>query len=102
MMARSISVQILACFLCPIIFVVALDTLPDPPAVKPQGGQNNSVSQPVYNPAVAKENRALDCLPSGARLQANFISNGQGFEMGRPASEPLVRQATDTSPPRLS
>ena len=101
MTAKSMSVQILASFLCLIIFAAALDTLPDPPAVKPQSSQNNSVSQLACQLAVATLNHVLDYLRSSVHLQAGFISIGQGFEVQRPAAVPFIRQATDTSPPRL-
>lgn len=96
-------VQIAACLLCLLIVSGSLDTLPDPPAVKPQRNQNNLVSQLDYHVPVAAKNHASDRLTCAPHFQARFFSFGQISESRGPSHKlTFVRQATDTSPPCFS
>jgi hypothetical protein len=96
-------VQIAACLLCLMIAGGSLDSLPDPPAVKPQRNQNNLVSRLDYHVPVAAKQHALDCLACATHFQASLFSFDQIFESGGPSCKlTFVRQATDTSPPCVS
>jgi hypothetical protein len=95
-------VQIAACLLCLMIAGGSLDSLPDPPAVKPQRNQNNVVSRLDCHVPVAAKQHALDCLAC-AHFQAILFSFDQIFESRGPSRKlTFVRQATDTSPPGVS
>jgi hypothetical protein len=102
MTAASIDVRILACFMGLLIVAGALDTLPDPPAVKPPSIQKNPVSQLLHPIAVATPPCTAKCLASGLHVRAGLIPSRQGFEGAASADDPFVLQATDASPPRLS
>jgi hypothetical protein len=100
---KTMRVQIAACFLCLMIVVGSVDSLPDPPAVQPQRSQNNLVSQLHYHVAVAAGNHASDCLACAPHFQASLFSFDQIFEGRGPFYKlTFVRQATDTSPPCFS
>jgi hypothetical protein len=97
---KTMRVQIAGCLLCLMIVSGSLDTLPDPPAVKPQRNQNDLVSQLDYHLAVAVETHALDCTTCAPYVQARLFSFGLIFEGRGPSYDStFVRQATDTSPP---
>jgi hypothetical protein len=97
---KPMRVQIAAWLLCLVIVGGAIDTLPDPPAVKPQSLQKNLIPQLDDHVAVTAENQALESLACAVHIQAGTFSFGQSFE-DRQVSYDLtfVRQATDTSPP---
>jgi len=99
---NSINARILACFLCLLLIGAALDTLPDPPAVKPQRSQNHLASPLLHQVKVLAEHRALDGLTTGFHLQADLSSNGQSFAAQLASLEPLVFRAADASPPTIS
>lgn len=100
---KTMRVQIAACLLCMMIVGGFLDSLPDPPAVRPQRNQNNLVSQLDYDVRPAAMNRASDCVTGAPHFQASFFSFGQIFESsGTSHKLAFVRQATDTSPPCFS
>ena len=95
--------QIAACLLCLVILGGSLDTLPDPPAVRPQRNQGSLASQRDYHVGVVAEHHALDGLTRASHFQAGSFSFGQIFERRGPSYEPaFVGQAADTSPPRFS
>lgn len=78
----------------------SLDGLPDPPAVKPQGSQNNLVSPLHYHVLFLAKSHASDCLGSVPHFQASLFFIGQIFQNRGPSCALiLVRQATDPSPP---
>jgi hypothetical protein len=91
------AVRILACLLCFAMCGGALDSLPDPPAVKPKSSQLPGIA-PIHHVSAAAENRLFERLALGVQLQADLVSNVQSFE-GERCSEPLIRYATDISPP---
>jgi len=96
-------VQIAACLLCLMVVGGSLDSLPDPPAVKPQHNQNNLVSQLDCHVPLAAESHASDFLTCTPHLQAEVSSIGKIFEGGGSSHKlAFVRQATDTSPPCFS
>jgi len=96
-------VQIVACLLCLMIVGGSLDTLPDPPAVKPQRNQHSLVSRLDYHVPVVAMNHASDCLACAPHFQASLFSFGQIFDSRGPSCKLIfVRQATDTSPPCFS
>lgn len=94
-------IQITACLLC--LMMVGVDGLPDPPVAKPQGNQNNLVSQLRYNVLFVPKSHVSDCLASVPHFRASLFSIGQIFQNRGPSyTLTLVRQATDTSPPCFS
>jgi hypothetical protein len=93
-------VQIAACLLCLMVVGGSLDSLPDPPAVKPQHNQNNLVSQRDYHVPLAAESHASDRLTCAPHFQASFFLLGQTSESRCPSHKLIfVSQAADTSPP---
>jgi hypothetical protein len=100
---RMMRVQIVACLLCLLLVGGSLDTLPDPPAIKPQGNRNNVVSQIHHQLPVATKYQTSDCLAGASHFQASQFSVRHIFEGNGPSYKlTFVRQATDTSPPRFS
>jgi len=96
-------VQIAACLLCLMVAGGSLDSLSDPPAVKPRRNQSNLVSRLDHHVPVTAKQHALNCLACATQFQASLFSFDQVFESGGPSSKPtFVRQATDTSPPCVS
>jgi hypothetical protein len=99
---KDTRVQITACLLCLVIVGGSLDRLPDPPAIKPHGNQNNLVSRLDCHVAAAM-NHASDCPAATPHLQDSLFSFGQIYEStGSSHKLIFVRQATDTSPPDFS
>lgn len=97
---KAMRVQIAACLLCVMVVGGSLDSLPDPPAVRPQHDQNNLISQRDYHVPLAAESHASDFLTCAPHLHAEFSSIGKVFEGGDSSHKfAFVRQATDTSPP---
>ena len=100
---KIMRIQIAACLLCLMLVGGSLDGLPDPPVVKPQGNQNNLVSQLRYNVLFVAKSHVSDCLASVPHFRASLFSIGQIFQNRGPSCTlTLVRQATDTSPPCFS
>jgi len=97
------TVRIAACLLCLMMVGGSLDGLPYPPAVKPQGNQNNLVRQLHHHVLFVAKSHVSDCLASALHFRASLFSIDQIFQNRGPSYPPiLVRQATDTSPPRFS
>jgi len=104
---KIMRIQIAACLLCLMLVGGSLDGLPDPPVVKPQGNQNNLVSQLRYqlryDVLFVAKSHVSDCLASVPHFRASLFSIGQIFQNRGPSCTlTLVRQATDTSPPCFS
>src|SRR4029077_8545100 len=96
---KTMRAQIAACLLCLLIVGASLDGLPDPPAVKPQGGRNNLVSQFHSHVPFAAKNHPSDCPAAAPHIQASLFSFGQLFEGRGPSCDrTFVHQATYTSP----
>jgi hypothetical protein len=102
MMAKPTIVRILTCLLCLIVVGAVLDSLPDPPAVKPSSIQKNPVSRLTHSPFAATTTFTSDCLSCSLQLHINFIPTAQVLESPSFPSEPFVFHAADTSPPRPS
>jgi hypothetical protein len=93
-------VQIAVWLLCLVFVGGAIDTLPDPSAVKPQNLQKNLILQLVDRVAVTAEKHALDSVARDGHLQAGMFLFGQNFEGEIFSNGPtFVRQSTDSSPP---
>lgn len=103
MKAPLIIAKILTCLLCLIIVGVALDSLPDPPAVKPPSIQKYSNFRLIHTPVSATANLASNCLSCRLQLHPDFARATQAFESAvLLLTEPFVLQAADASPPRRS
>ncbi len=91
--------------ICLLLFVAAVDTIPDPPAINPPSGHSLRISAPHVSGASTAFEKEWLATP-GSRRGENYI----GFSVWlvydtRPAvvfPPPLVRHATDASPPAIS
>jgi hypothetical protein len=89
--------------LCLIIVGGFLDSLPDPPALKPQRNPNNFMSRFEHHVPAAMKYHALDGPTYAPNFQACLFSIDKILETRSPSRKPIfVRQATDTSPPNFS
>jgi hypothetical protein len=92
-----------ACLLCLIIVGGSLDSLPDPPAVRPQRNPNNFMSRFEHHIPVAMKYHAFDGPTYVPHFQACLFSIEKILETRSPSRKPIfVRRATDTSPPNFS
>ena len=95
--------QIPACLLCLIIVGGFLDSLPDPPAVKPQRNPDNFMSPLDHHAPVATKYHAFDGPSHVPHFQACLFSFDKILETRSPSRKlTFMRQATDTSPPNFS
>ena len=87
--------------LCLLFAGGSIDTLPDPPAVKPQSVQKNLIPQRLDDHAgVTAENDALESVARGGDFQAGVFLFVRNFEGEISSYDPtFVRQSTDSSPP---
>jgi hypothetical protein len=96
-------VRIAACLLCLMMVGASLDGLFDPPVIKPQGNQNNLVSQLHYHVLFLAKSHASHCAASAPHFRTRLFLIGQIFQNRGPSfALILVRQATDASPPWFS
>jgi hypothetical protein len=102
MMDKRTIVRILTCMLCLFVVGAALDSLPDPPAVKPSSSQKYSISRITHRPIAAITKVTAEWLPCSLQLHTNFIPTTRVSESLSLPAEPLVFHAADTSPPRPS
>ena len=92
--------------MCLLVFVAAIDTIPDPDAISPQSSHSSSgifVGHVRGNPAPLRQERIVSAsLPQ--REQMNWFSRGFALELLPTGHLPLprVHHAADTSPPVLS
>ena len=93
-------VQIAVWLLCLLFAGGSIDTLPDPPAVKPQSVQKNLIPRLDDHIGVMAENHALESVARAVDFQSGMFLFGQKFEGEIPSYDPtFVRQAADSSPP---
>jgi hypothetical protein len=102
MIATPTFVKILTCLLCLVVVGAALDSLPDPPAIKPPGIQKNPTSQLILIPVSAITKFDSDYFSCRLQLQPDFIPATQVSDCAAFLAEPFVLQAADASPPRHS
>lgn len=91
--------------LCLLLFVAAVDTIPDPPAINPPGSHSATISASHDSgPLTLFEKEWLIASSSQRLTQMNWVAVRFRVEHQPPAafSLPLVRHATDSSPPDLS
>ena len=101
-MDKRAIVRILTCLICLFVVGAALDSLPDPPAVKLPSSQKYSISRITHRPVAADAKLNSDWRSCGLPLHTNFIPTTQVFESASLPAKPLVFHAADTSPPRPS
>jgi hypothetical protein len=93
------------CLICLLLFVAAVDTIPDPPAISPPGSHRSEVSALHGRGTFTLLEEgwfAAPILPLGERN--NRFSFKLGFDK-KPATVyplPLLHHAADTSPPASS
>jgi hypothetical protein len=102
MKAKPTLVKILTCLLCLVIVGTALDSLPDPPAIRPPSIQKNAIFRHTQIPISAIANPASYRLSCRFQLHSDFTPATQAYESAAPPAEPFVLQAADASPPRRS
>ena len=90
--------------LCLLLFIAAVDTIPDPPAINPPGGHGvNIFGLHLHSSFTLLELKWSRGASSPQRLQSDRFWYRLALD-SRPASiSPLLRvyDATDTSPPRF-
>ena len=96
----ALILSITAIMLCLLLFIATIDTIPDPPALGPQGGQQSLISHLSHH-APTPPLRTPVGLSSGAdRFLATRFWSGPPLEnQRRPVSSSFVRHASDPSPP---
>jgi hypothetical protein len=91
--------------LCLLLFVAAVDTIPDPPAINPPGSHNFGISALHFRGALTLLEKEWFGTSGSARNDCrNWISERLAFDT-KPAAvvpPPLVRHAADVSPPAFS
>jgi hypothetical protein len=91
--------------LCLLLFVAAVDTIPDPPAINPPGSHSCGISAlHVSGTLTLLEKEWLAASNSSRRIQMVWFWFGFGFntETVGVCPLPLVQQAADPSPPIFS
>jgi hypothetical protein len=95
---------VIACLLCLLLFVAAVDTVPDPPAVNPHNREANLVS-PLHVRSFSGLQQEI-VVSSSPLPYARTSSSPYGLTIETkllgPCQLPLVRHAADTSPPIFS
>ena len=91
--------------ICLLLFVAAVDTIPDPPAINPPSSHSTGISAlHVRGPFTLLEKEWIVASFSPRRDQINWFSFRLALE-DRPAGfrlPPLIHHAADSSPPALS
>jgi len=90
---------------CLLLFVAAVDTIPDPPVINPLGSHSSGISGiHLRGPATLLEKEWFVTSTSPRYVQVNWFSFRLAFEYKSvgvcPA--PLVHHAADLSPPAVS
>jgi len=91
--------------LCLLLFVAAVDTIPDPPAINPPGSHSCGISALHFSGALTLlEKEWFAASSSSRRVQMVWFRFGFGFdtETVGVCPRPLVHQAADPSPPIFS
>ena len=91
--------------ICLVLFVAAVDTIPDPPAINPPISHSCGISAlHVPGSITLLEKEWFIAASSSRRAQIHWLSFRLAFD-NKPAALcflPLVHHAADTSPPTLS
>jgi len=90
---------------CLLLFVAAVDTIPDPPAINPPGTHNSGISGiHLRGPATLLEKEWFVISTSPRCAPANWFSFRLAFEnkSAGVCPTPLVHHAADPSPPAVS
>lgn len=91
--------------LCLFLFVAAVDTIPDPPAINPPGSHSCAISAAHFRGSLNLLEKQWFTAPSSTRpVQMVWLTSGLGFdtETVGVCPLPLVHQAADSSPPAIS
>ena len=101
----ALKYKFVACLICLLLLVAAVDTIPDPPAISPPSGHSSGVSAlHVRGPLTLLEKEWFCAWNSPRRTQIVFFSISVAFD-NEPLDIcplPLVYHATDASPPDFS
>jgi hypothetical protein len=91
--------------LCLFLFVAAVDTIPDPPAINPPGSHSCAISAAHFRGAFNLLEKEWFTTPTSLRpVQMVWYTLGLGFDTDTVGVCPLrlVHQAADPSPPAIS
>jgi hypothetical protein len=94
-----------ACFICLILFVAAVDTIPDPPAINPPGSRSYGISAlQVRGPLTLQEKTwTIACnLPRLGQMVSLLFRSALGDPPIAMGPLPRIHDATDSSPPVFS
>ena len=101
----AVKLKCFACLLCLLLFVAAIDNVPDPPAVNPRSSESSRVSPLPFHasftlPEKGRFIASASIRPSQiARFACRLDFNTELVDI---CSLALVRHAADSSPPRSS
>jgi hypothetical protein len=91
--------------ICLLLFVAAIDTIPDPPAISPPSSHSCGISAlHVSGVFTLLEKEWFAASGSPRRVQINWVSFRLAFD-NKPAGVcplPLIQRAADPSPPNFS
>jgi hypothetical protein len=94
-----------ACFICLILFVAAVDTIPDPPVINPPGSRSCGISAlQVRGPLTLQEKTwTIACnLPRLGQMVSLLFRSAFGDQPIAMGPLPRIHHATDSSPPVFS
>jgi hypothetical protein len=101
----ALRLKFAVCLTCLLLFVAAIDTIPDPPAINPPGGHSGGISAlHVRGPYSLLEKEWFVAPVSPRRFQVNWFSFRLALDSKPLGISPLllVLHAADASPPVFS
>jgi hypothetical protein len=102
--SRDIKFRQAVCIICLLLFVSAVDTIPDPPAINPPGSYSMEIS-PLHigGPFMPLETPTHGVSTSLGRFRGDYFSTRLALETQGASISPLptIHHATDTSPPNF-
>jgi hypothetical protein len=93
------------CLICVLLFVAAVDTIPDPPAINPPSSHGCEVSALHVRGALSLLEKEWFVSSVSSRGERNNLFSFKLAFDARPAAVfplPLVHHSADTSPPTFS
>ncbi len=101
----ALKLKYLVWLICLLLFVAAVDTIPDPPAINPPAGHSSTISASHdCGPLTLFEKQWRIAANAPGRISMSWFAERFAFE-DQPVSaslRPLVEQASDPSPPARS
>jgi hypothetical protein len=92
--------------ICLLLFVAAVDTIPDPPAINPPSGHSYGISALHVRGAITQLEKKWFATPGSLRSEQNnnWLCIRLAFDCSSASvfTTPLVHHAADNSPPAFS